>query len=88
MPWSRNHLTLGQSAWILAAAEVQQSSLSKNKWGDGGKNRGWEQKPVIEMKRVIKEKRKEQKLVKAHCVDLAGFKPRIEPPHPCFEEIR
>lgn len=48
----------------------------------------WEQKPVIEMKRVIKEKRKEQRLVKAHCVDLDGFKPRTEPPHPRFEEIR
>lgn len=43
---------------------------------------------MIEMKRVIKEKRKEQKLVKAHCVDLAGFKPMTEPPRPYFEEIR
>lgn len=37
---------------------------------------------------VIKEKRKEQKLVKAHCVDLAGTKPRVESPYLLFEEIR
>lgn len=35
----------------------------------------------MEIKRVIKEKRKEQKLVKAHCVDLA------EPPHPALRRL-
>lgn len=43
---------------------------------------------MMALKRVIEEKRKNQKLVKASCADLAGFKPRTEPPHPHFEEIR
>lgn len=52
---------------------------------------GWvikKEKENLWQKGVIKKKRKKQRLVKAHCVDLVGFKPRVEPSHPCFEEIR
>lgn len=64
--WSPKHLLLGQSARIPPAPEVQHSSTSKKRKkiiirGRGRKNRGWEQKSVIERKRVRKEKRKRGK---------------------------
>lgn len=94
--WSQKHLLLDQSARIPSAPGVQHSSTSKKEkkiiiTGRGRKKQRVGAKVSDRKEKGEKgkeEKRKEQKLVKAHCKDLAGFKPRSEPPHPRFEEIR
>lgn len=94
--WSPKHLLLNQSARIPSAPEVQHSSTSKKRKKNNNKGEREEKQRVgakvsdrkEKGEKGKEEKRKEQKLVKAHCKDLAGFKPRSEPPHPRFEEIR
>lgn len=80
---------LGLSTSILAGAEVQGILLTERREGKKRKKKcagGRKSLSVMGMKRVIKQKWEDHKLVKVNFVDLVGYKPWS--PHPCFEEIR